>query len=497
MKKRFLLGVGLIVASLLVGCSTESKIETENSEVEIKSEAKGDDIKINAKVVNGNKINLDEYSENIEINNGGSYDINGSFSGVIVISAKDEVNINLSNVNITNEDGPCIYIKNSENVNFNISGENTLNVKSNTTYNTLDAAIYSKSDIEFSGDGVLNIETLFGDGIKGKDTIIFNSGTYNINSKVDCINANEDLIIHDGIYVLTSGEDECIQSDTNIVINDMDGTFNTAGDAIKAEVLVQIEDGNINIETANEGIESKDAIIINNGEIVINSTDDCINATNSILINNGNIYAVSSTNDAIDSNGTLEINDGIIYGAGINTPETAFDCDQKNIVINGGTILGFGSMDMKSEGQNAATVTLQNITEIKNIKITDSNGNVIIENEFNLETTSFAQMQDFENKNDFDKNERPGGENMDNSQDFGQQDSNQQAPPEKPDGNFNIEEMPEQGKDMNRSNNMNPSFDKTQHIKNGLLLFLSSNKFDTNETYSIYINDSLVDTFTI
>ena len=50
----------------------------------------------------------------------------------------------------------------------------------------------------------------------------------------------------------------------------------------------------------------------------------------------------------------------------------------------------------------------------------------------------------------------------------------------------------------NQSPNENSTFnDQKRDFKNGLSLFLSNNKFVTNETYQLYINDSLVETFSI
>ena len=482
--------ISLFLILTLVGCSNNIKTDKMGS---TNTEIKENDIEIETISVNNTKINLNEYNENIEIDNGGEYTFTGSFNKIISITADKEVTINLENVNNTNEDGPCIYIKNSQNVNFNITGENTLIVKSNTTYSDLDAAIYSKSDIEFSGDGVLNIETLVGNGIKGKDTIIFNSGTYNINSQTDCINANEDIIVYDGIYTLNSNEDECIQSDTNIVIKVIDGVFNTTGDAIKADVLVQVDDGSINIETANEGFESKDKIIINGGDIKIRSNDDCINAANSILINDGNINAISSTNDAIDSNGLLQINDGIIYAIGVTTPEAAFDCDNEKIVINGGTLLGLGTMnsEVSSDSQKSISISLNNEENIETVKVINSNNDIIFECTLDEYTSANPQFaNDKKNNKDSSKNmQRPEDNNIEFKK---QEDKNM------PNTEDILEDKQDNKNIPNQSPNENSTFnDQKRDFKNGLSLFLSNNKFVTNETYQLYINDSLVETFSI
>ena len=82
---------------------------------------------------------------------------------------------------------------------------------------------------------------------------------------------------------------------------------------------------------------------ITGGTLNIVTTDDCVNAGGAISISGGSVYARSGSNDAIDSNGTISISGGTIVALTATTPECAFDCDNNNFAITGGTLIGIGT----------------------------------------------------------------------------------------------------------------------------------------------------------
>lgn len=209
MKKRKLVKnpslYAIIFTSLIFsGCGSPEEgeivevIQEINSSID--SEESDDNIDISSTTkTTSTTINLNDYSGALEINSKGTYTISGTLSeGMIYVNTEDEVTLIFNGVDITNADGPCIYVKNSKNVTLELEGENSISNTGNNTYEVLNAAIYSKSDLVINGTGSLNIEASFNHGIKGKDNITVESGKITINSVKDCINVNDDLIISGG-----------------------------------------------------------------------------------------------------------------------------------------------------------------------------------------------------------------------------------------------------------------------------------------------------------
>lgn len=281
---------------------------------------------INKNASNNTNTNSKDETISTNITKGGSYSYNGSIDP-IVVDTDEEVTINLSGVSIANESGPAINVKNAKKVTIVLDGENTLNATVNEDEE--DSCIYSNSDLEISGDGIINISSNL-DGIVSKNNITIKSGTYKLETGDDGIKSKSIVTIDNGNY-----------------------TINAKGDGVHADGYLEINDGTLDI-TAEEGLEAT-YIKINNGTINIKASDDGINASDkssdySILceINGGNITIVmeQGDTDGIDSNGDLIINGGTI-NITCNSP---FDYDG-NATYNGGTII--------ANGQETNTITNQ------------------------------------------------------------------------------------------------------------------------------------------
>ncbi|MBR3255760.1 MAG: carbohydrate-binding domain-containing protein [Clostridia bacterium] len=256
-------------------------------------------------------------TKNLSITNGGSYDLSGSYESITINTSK-EVTLNLSDVEISNSNGPAINVEAAKSVIIVLNGNNKITV---TTTEDLDGAIYSKDDLVLSGSGSLEISSNY-HGIAANDTLVINGGSYVINSEKDGINANDVITINDGNITITNEED-----------------------GIHCDGLLEINGGTFNI-TAAEGLEAT-YVKINNGTINISATDDGINAANkstdyevTVEINGGNITIKmgQGDTDAIDSNGNLYVNGGTIN----ITANSPFDYDGK-AEKNGGTIIVNGT----------------------------------------------------------------------------------------------------------------------------------------------------------
>ncbi len=297
--------------------------------------------------------------EDVLITKEGVYVLQGSASNVTVYVETDEaddakVQIVLDGVSITNDDFPCIYVKEADKVFVTTTDtENTLSVTGTFTADgdtNTDGVIFCRSDLVLSGLGTLNVSST-NNGVVCKDDLKVTGGTYNIDASSKCLEANDSIVVADGVFTLTAGTDslhaENDDDDTVGYIYICGGSFtiNAGDDGIHAVSALQIDGGEFAIN-AGEGLEGT-YVQINDGNIVIDSQDDGINgawkssaynATVEITGGNITVTMASGDTDGIDCNGDLIITGGYIDVTGRST----FDCDG-SITFTGGTVICNGT----------------------------------------------------------------------------------------------------------------------------------------------------------
>lgn len=291
--------------------------------------------------------------EDITLTEEGTYIFSGDVTEVtIIVDAEDsdKVQIVLDGVTITNTDAPAIYVKTADKVFVTTTeNENTLAVTGSYAGEdtSLDAVIFSKSDLTLNGVGSLSIQSAEGNGISSKDDLIMTGGTYFVTAAEDGLEVHDligikgsDITIEAGADAIHSenSEDDILGS---VYIGGGSLTIEAGDDGIRGTSIVQIDDGTIDISSSVEGIEGT-YIQINGGTIDLYATDDGINATEKsasysalIEVNGGDITVevASGDTDAFDANGSIIINDGIITV----TAGSAFDFDVTG-ELNGGTV---------------------------------------------------------------------------------------------------------------------------------------------------------------
>lgn len=274
MKRKFIailmvLCIGTSVTGM-VGCSvqknsvsnvTSSKIAVSSGEKESVGKADtyielGASIKVdgNGAVVSDNKVT---------INAGGTYSISGDISdGQIVVEASKEekVYIILNGVNITCSNSAPIYVKQCDKTIISLA-EGTENIVTDGSEYVYDdevneepnAAIFSKDDLVFIGEGSLTVNANFNNGITSKDDLKIEGGNITVNAKADGVRGKDSVIITDGNLTVTSGEDGIKSNNTT--------------DTTKGYVL--IEGGKININSQEDGIQAETNLYVRNGEVSI------------------------------------------------------------------------------------------------------------------------------------------------------------------------------------------------------------------------------------
>ncbi|NCB51608.1 MAG: carbohydrate-binding domain-containing protein [Clostridia bacterium] len=358
----------------------------------------------------GSGVDID--GDTVTITAGGSYILSGTLTdGQVVVDADDEdVVLTLSGVSISCSDYAAIYCEKSGSLTINLEDgtENSLAVTGEYVQsddNNVDAAVYSKSDLTFTGDGTLTIDAEFGHGIVTKDNLVIAGGVYSIDAESHGISGKDSITIINGTFDITCGEDGIHGSNDEddtlgwVSISGGDFTIAAGDDGIHAETALTVSGGTIDITESYEGLEGK-SITIEGGVISIVASDDGLNAAGGdgsagwgdfvsddscyLEISGGELY-VNASGDGLDSNGTLNISGGTTYVSGpTDSGNGALDYTGEG-TVTGGVVVAVGSsgMAMNFDQNSTQGTILVNLASQQaagtQITLTDSGGNVIVE----------------------------------------------------------------------------------------------------------------------
>ena len=383
----------------------------------------------------------------ITVSEGGTYVIEGALSdgGIVVNTAKEEkLQFVLAGVDICCENGAPLYVKQTDKlfVTLQEGSANCLTQKGDVVEldeSNIDAAVFSKEDITFNGEGTLVVSSEKGHGIVSKDDLVFTGGKYEVTAAQHAVTGKDSVRFLSGTFSFNAGEDGVHSEndeDTSLgYVYIAGGKFeiDCKDDGIHAGANVIVCDGKILIENSYEGIEGRTIDVIG-GEIELTADDDGFNATDGTTsemgpggFHGGNmpgggfpgggmpgmfprgvaeteipqidmempaeqktaIYVrfsggkttVNAGGDGIDSNGALYVNGGEVYVYGpTNNGNGALDYTTE-AVVSGGTFFAVGQAGMamnfgKAEGQGAAMVNISGAAGAL-LEVRDSEGNVI------------------------------------------------------------------------------------------------------------------------
>ena len=353
----------------------------------------------------GSQISSDSSSVEISgstvtITKAGTYVISGNVTeGNIIVNATDKgtVRLILNNASISNTTTAPIKVLDAKKVILTLADNTTNTITDSSRLSTEEdysAAIYSKEDLIINGNGTLNVNAGYRNGIKSTDDCIIVSGTLNITSTEDgiigkdlCgvvagdINASNDgiqaeniLVINDGAINIktnngaadttqthidnmdmgrggfgfnnnktttttddTSESRKGIKAGNMLIINDGDITIDSDDDSVHCNSVIYIYGGTINAATGDDGVHADDLLTVNGGTINITQCYEGIEADD-IVINDGDISVVSSDDGINSSDGSITINGGNLL---INASGDGLDANG-SIIINGGYIVVLG-----------------------------------------------------------------------------------------------------------------------------------------------------------
>ncbi len=313
-------------------------------------------------VLNGDSISISSASvatvegSKVTITSAGTYRLNGSLTdGQVIVNTEDKetVRLILNNVTIHCSASAPIYV---------MKAQKTIIVLEQDTQNTItdgssyivdsneepNGAIFSKSDLTIYGEGALNVQANYNDGIASKDGLIVKSGQITVNSVDDAIRGKNYLIVKNGSITITAGGDGLKSDDTEDVARGYVSIENgvlqiTAGrDAVDARTDFLMKSGQITafagggssnniIEgTSTKGIKAIVDLVIENGTVTVDSSDDAIHSNGILTINSGT-FNLATNDDGIHADDSLTIEDGIFV-----ITKSFEGLESSVITINGG-----------------------------------------------------------------------------------------------------------------------------------------------------------------
>ena len=251
----------------------------------------------------------------ITITKAGNYKLTGAYEGQIKVEATsgDMVRLILNNATITNSTGAAINVVKADEVVIYTASGTTNTVSDGSSYSDTasgspDAAIYSESDLTLAGEGTLNVEGKYEEGIHTTDGLVIASGTLEVNAANTGIKGKDYVDILDGTVTVTASQDGIKAT------NDTDGNrgwvrlsggtvnISAGDDGFKAERVLEISGGTLNITQSNEGIEAQ-YINILDGTVNVTSSDDGINASYSTTSTSTESASTSTTQTTQNNQG--------------------------------------------------------------------------------------------------------------------------------------------------------------------------------------------------
>ena len=209
--------------------------------------------------VNSKEINLNEYNSNLTITEAGTYTLSGSFKYSVVVNADDEVTLILNGVDIESTMTSAIANGSTNPLTIKLA-DNTVNNLSDGGSSEYDGCIFSYGKLTIEGNGTLNVngKQEDGEGIATKSCdLIINSGTINIESRDDGLNAGG------------SGGSSTINGGTV--------TVKANGDGIDSNGALTINGGKVytigSSQGGDAGIDTDEGFVFNGGEVICLGSD--------------------------------------------------------------------------------------------------------------------------------------------------------------------------------------------------------------------------------
>ncbi len=291
----------------------------------------------------------------------GTYVLTGTWNGQIRVTVPEDEKIQLvlSGVSIVSEEGPAIMETSADKIIVTVQ-EGTVNTLTDATSmtwddDTLAAALYAQDDLSLNGAGTLTVNGNAGHGIQSKADIVLSGLTLQVTSAKDAIRGKNSVLVLSGTYELAAQGDGICATNTEkegkgyvmvaggtIKIKTGDG----AGEA-KTSSYAEMQRGGFGqySQTAStddsvsqKGIKAATVLYVLDGVLTLDCADDGLHAVN-ISIYNGTMN-IRTGDDGIHADETT-----LICGGTITIEQCYEGIEGTNVTISGGDIAIIASDD--------------------------------------------------------------------------------------------------------------------------------------------------------
>lgn len=270
----------------------------------------------------------------------GTYSITGTLAdGQIVVNSPDNgtVKIILNGINVYCSTSAPFDVIDASFISL-ILADGTDNYLSDaSTYNVFDdlemtepsGCMFSDAGISISGNGSLDVQSNYNDGIVSKDELIIYGGEINVTSVDDGIRGKDSLLVYGGDITLTTAGDGLKSDNADDTalgcITIAGGSFDitSTGDALTAQTNVNITGGEFTLVTGGgytasistdlsaKGIKGVAAVVIDGGTFTMYCADDAIHSNDAVTVNGGS-FTIYTGDDGLHADNTLTVNGGLL-----------------------------------------------------------------------------------------------------------------------------------------------------------------------------------------
>ncbi len=248
----------------------------------------------------------------------GTYVVTSTLTdGQLVVDAPDDakVQIVLEGARITCSDSAAIYVKAADKVFLTLADGTSNSLSTTGTFadtgdgNTVDGAVFSKTDLTVNGSGSLAVTSAQGHGIVCKDDLVVyaEGGALEITAAGHAIQGKDSVAVGAGTLALMAGTDgiHCANDEDTeagwIYVSGGTITVTADSDGFDAGNFLQVDGGDIAVDAGDDGLHAEYGCVINGGTITVTRSNEALEGSYVAIA--GGTVDLTASDDGINAAG--------------------------------------------------------------------------------------------------------------------------------------------------------------------------------------------------